>query len=66
MGETRTAAMRAIILYPMNALVEDQLSRLRKALDSDVIRDLYNNPEVESRETDFLEDTIARPPIQKK
>lgn len=32
--ETRTAAMRAMILYPMNALVEDQLSRLRKALDS--------------------------------
>lgn len=33
-GETRPAAMRALILYPMNALVEDQLSRLRKTLDS--------------------------------
>jgi hypothetical protein len=33
-GEARPAAMRALILYPMNALVEDQLSRLRKALDS--------------------------------
>lgn len=31
--ETRPAAVRALILYPMNALVEDQLSRLRKALD---------------------------------
>ena len=33
-GEKRPAAMRALILYPMNALVEDQLTRLRKALDS--------------------------------
>ena len=33
-GESRPAAMRALILYPMNALVEDQLVRLRKALDS--------------------------------
>lgn len=37
-GETRPAAMRALILYPMNALVEDQLVRLRKALDSDPVR----------------------------
>ena len=28
------AAVRALILYPMNALVEDQMSRLRRALDS--------------------------------
>ena len=33
--EKRPAAVRALILYPMNALVEDQMSRLRKALDSD-------------------------------
>ena len=33
--ETRTPAVRALILYPMNALVEDQLTRLRKALNSD-------------------------------
>ena len=32
--ETREAAIRALILYPMNALVEDQLARLRDALDS--------------------------------
>lgn len=31
----RPKAVRALILYPMNALVEDQLVRLRKALDSD-------------------------------
>ena len=28
------AAVRALVLYPMNALVEDQMSRLRRALDS--------------------------------
>ena len=40
----RPAAVRAMILYPMNALVEDQLSRLRKALDSDSARDwLFGN-----------------------
>lgn len=36
--ETRPAAVRAMILYPMNALVEDQLSRLRRALDSEQAR----------------------------
>ena len=32
--EKRPAAIRALILYPLNALVEDQLGRLRQALDS--------------------------------
>ena len=36
--EKRKAGVRALILYPMNALVEDQMSRLRKALDSDDTR----------------------------
>jgi DEAD/DEAH box helicase domain-containing protein len=31
-GEDRPAAVRAMILYPTNALVEDQISRLRRAL----------------------------------
>lgn len=31
-AETRPAALRAIILYPMNALVNDQMSRLRRVL----------------------------------
>jgi ATP-dependent helicase YprA (DUF1998 family) len=31
--ENRTPAVRALILYPLNALVEDQLARLRDALD---------------------------------
>ncbi|EBO9260835.1 helicase [Salmonella enterica subsp. enterica] len=33
-GEERPAAVRALVLYPMNALVEDQMARLRKTLDS--------------------------------
>lgn len=37
-GENRAAAVRCMVLYPMNALVEDQLARLRKALDSDDAR----------------------------
>lgn len=41
--ETRKAGVRALILYPMNALVEDQMSRLRKALDSDDTRNWLND-----------------------
>jgi hypothetical protein len=33
----RPHALRAIILYPLNALVEDQLRRLRMALDDDTV-----------------------------
>jgi DEAD/DEAH box helicase domain-containing protein len=33
-GSARTAAVRTIVLYPTNALVEDQISRLRRALSS--------------------------------
>lgn len=40
--ETRKAGVRGLILYPMNALVEDQMSRLRKALDSDDTREWLN------------------------
>jgi hypothetical protein len=35
---SRPPAMRAIILYPLNALVEDQLGRMRATLDSDNAR----------------------------
>ncbi len=35
----RFAATRAMVLYPMNALVEDQLVRLRRALDSPAARE---------------------------
>jgi ATP-dependent helicase YprA (DUF1998 family) len=40
-GERRHAAVRALILYPMNALVDDQVRRMRDALDSDPARDWY-------------------------
>ena len=33
-GEGRHAAIRALVLYPMNALAEDQMVRLRRLLDS--------------------------------
>jgi DEAD/DEAH box helicase domain-containing protein len=36
--EHRSSGIRGLILYPLNALVEDQLQRLRKALDSDESR----------------------------
>lgn len=39
--ENRPSAVRSLILYPMNALVEDQLTRLKKALDSDETRQWY-------------------------
>ncbi|TDO29251.1 DEAD/DEAH box helicase [Sediminibacterium goheungense] len=39
----RPQAVRALILYPMNALVEDQLTRLRKSLDSDKTRTWLKN-----------------------
>lgn len=38
-GAARPAAVRALLLYPLNALVEDQLLRLREALDSQLSRD---------------------------
>jgi Lhr-like helicase/predicted Zn-ribbon and HTH transcriptional regulator len=41
--DRRPAGVRALILYPMNALVEDQLTRLRKALDSDEAREWFSN-----------------------
>lgn len=42
-NEARRPAVRALLLYPMNALVEDQMSRLRKALDSDEARKALDN-----------------------
>lgn len=41
--ETRPAALRALLLYPMNALVEDQMTRLRLALDSAEARQWLGN-----------------------
>lgn len=36
----RPKAIRALVLYPLNALVEDQMVRLRKALDSEEAQDV--------------------------
>jgi DEAD/DEAH box helicase domain-containing protein len=36
-------AIRAMIIYPMNALVEDQMSRLRVALNTDATRVAYEH-----------------------
>ncbi|HEY4243696.1 MAG TPA: DEAD/DEAH box helicase [Kofleriaceae bacterium] len=38
-NEQREAAVRALIVYPLNALVEDQLVRLRRALEVQPVRD---------------------------
>lgn len=40
---TRPPAIRALILYPLNALVEDQLARLRDALDGSQARTWLQN-----------------------
>ena len=42
-GDIRPAAIRALILYPLNALVEDQLMRLRRACDSPEARQWLDN-----------------------
>ena len=42
-NQNRSAAIKAIILYPMNALVDDQMTRLRKALDSENAESFYIN-----------------------
>lgn len=39
LNDTRASAVRALVIYPMNALVEDQLGRLRRSLDSGPIRE---------------------------
>lgn len=38
-GDDARAALRAVVLYPMNALVDDQMNRLRAALDSPAVRE---------------------------
>ena len=38
--ESRPSAVRTLVIYPMNALVEDQMQRLRKSLDSEGAREV--------------------------
>lgn len=40
--ETRTQAVRALLIFPMNALVEDQLGRMRAALDQASVWQVYD------------------------
>ena len=47
--EKRPCAVRALILYPMNALVEDQLSRLRKGLASKKAEDWFHKKRHDNR-----------------
>lgn len=48
-NEKRFPAVRALILYPMNALVEDQLSRLRRAIDSPEARTWFQTYRKDNR-----------------
>ena len=48
-SENRPAAIRALILYPLNALVEDQLMRLRRACDSPEARQWLTNNRNDNR-----------------
>lgn len=43
LNDPRPAAIRALVLYPMNALVADQMARLREALDSNDVRAFMHN-----------------------
>ncbi len=40
--ETRPKAVRALLIFPMNALVEDQLARMRRALDQASVWSVYD------------------------
>ena len=41
---TRPSAVRALMLYPLNALIEDQLSRIRRACDNEQARQWFSGP----------------------
>ncbi len=43
-SEERPRAMRALMLYPLNALIEDQLSRIRRACDTEQARQWFSGP----------------------
>ena len=42
-SHSRLPAVRALFMYPLNALVQDQIENLRNALDSDEADDVYNS-----------------------
>ena len=79
-GDPRRAAIRALVLYPMNALVEDQMARLREALDSDDVRKFmqekmngnriyfgrYNGATIAPKSYDLLNDLDHRNTFNRK
>ncbi len=79
-GDPRPAAIRALVLYPMNALVEDQMARLREALDSDDVRKFmqekmngnriyfgrYNGATIAPKSYDLLNDLDHRNTFNRK
>lgn len=78
-GDPRPAALRAIVLYPMNALVEDQMARLREALDSHDVRTFmdthfkgnrfyfggYNGNTIAKKNYDLLSEAVKKKQIKK-
>lgn len=78
-GDPRPAALRAIVLYPMNALVEDQMARLREALDSTSVRTFmdthfkgnrfyfggYNGDTIAKKNYDLLSEAVKNGQIKK-
>ena len=40
----RPSAVRALMLYPLNALIEDQLGRIRRACDNEQARQWFSGP----------------------
>lgn len=43
-SEDRPSAVRALLLYPLNALIEDQLSRIRRACDNEQAQQWFTGP----------------------
>jgi DEAD/DEAH box helicase domain-containing protein len=56
--EKRPEAIRALILYPMNALVEDQMTRLRIALDSDAARKFFEKDDFNDNTKKWMHNRI--------
>lgn len=56
--ESRPQGVRALILYPMNALVEDQMTRLRTALDSDESRSFFDGEFDSNEQRKWLKNRI--------
>lgn len=78
-GDSRPAALRAIVLYPMNALVEDQIARLRETLDSSEVRNFmqkelggnriyfgsYNGSTIGKKSYKLLQNHLKTPELNK-